>query len=139
PFLPESHERGSQMHIAGPNEIEIDISDEWQPASTLAAAAAAEFNLVASNQSDDDVIIETDEPSNSPAAELLEEIRFYIGQQMWEEAAAIIRKCAGMASQIPELPELTEQIEAAIASAAANSAPVSQPIPSQPAVSDHAA
>ena len=53
--------------------------------------------------SDLDVVVE-DEPASSPTSELLEEIRFYIGQQMWDEAAAVIRKCTGLA---PELGELT--------------------------------
>ena len=43
--------------------------------------------------------------------DLLEEIRFYVAQGMWEEAQAAIEKCAALAPGIPELAELREQIE----------------------------
>ena len=43
--------------------------------------------------------------------DLLEEIRFYISQQMWDEAYAAIEKCAGLAPGIPELDEFRQQIE----------------------------
>jgi tetratricopeptide (TPR) repeat protein len=43
--------------------------------------------------------------------DLLEEIRFYIAQGMWEEARAALEKCAALAPGIPELDELREQVE----------------------------
>jgi pilus assembly protein FimV len=43
--------------------------------------------------------------------DLLEEIRFYVAQGMWEEAQAAIEKCAVLAPGIPELVELREQVE----------------------------
>jgi tetratricopeptide (TPR) repeat protein len=44
--------------------------------------------------------------------DLLEEIRFYIAQGMWEEAQAGIDKCAVLAPGIPELEEFRQQVEA---------------------------
>src|ERR1700740_2797249 len=43
--------------------------------------------------------------------DLLEEIRFYVSQAMWEEAQAAIQKCAALAPGIPELEELRQQVE----------------------------
>ena len=43
--------------------------------------------------------------------DLLEEVRFYISQQMWDEAHAAIEKCATLAPGIPELDEFRQQIE----------------------------
>ena len=43
--------------------------------------------------------------------DLLEEIRFYISQEMWDEARAAIDKCATLAPGIPELDEFRQQIE----------------------------
>lgn len=46
-------------------------------------------------------------------ADLLEEIRFYVSQEMWEEAHAAIEKCAALAPGIPELEELRHQVDKA--------------------------
>ena len=43
--------------------------------------------------------------------DLLEEIRFYVSQGMWEEVQAGIEKCASLAPGIPELEELRQQLE----------------------------
>ncbi len=106
-------------------EVELDISDEWQPAMQATTTEELLSGLQTGEESADEVVVEPDEPANSPAAELLEEIRFYIGQQMWEEAAAVIEKCAALAPQLPDLPELKQQIAGAIASAQASPAEVS--------------
>ncbi len=89
---------------------EIDLSEEWQssltsepspvievtgrvPAATGPAAAA--------------------QPDATLITELLDEIRFYISQQMWEEAAAVADKCERVSPGLPELAALKEQIAAA--------------------------
>jgi tetratricopeptide (TPR) repeat protein len=113
--------------------VELDISDEWQPAFQ-ASADVPSSNLGAGNDGGLDVIVETDEPANSPTAEMLEEIRFYIGQQMWDEAAAVIRKCAGLAPELGELTGLQRQIEEALRSAQASSARDSESVLADPAI-----
>jgi tetratricopeptide (TPR) repeat protein len=99
------------------DEVELDISDEWEPAFQASVAAPGHSPETA-DTSDLDVVVE-DEPASSPTAELLEEIRFYIGQQMWDEAAAVIRKCASLAPELRELTELQQQIEGALRSSEA--------------------
>jgi tetratricopeptide (TPR) repeat protein len=69
---------------------EIDISEEWE---THAAAAA---------------------PVPS-AGELLDEIRFYISQGMWNEARAACERCQAIAPANPELAGLQSQVTAASA------------------------
>ena len=65
--------------------------------------------------------------------DLLEEIQFYISQDMWEEAQAAIEKCAVLAPGIPELDEFRARVEKSRSSAA--SAPevevVEEPPPAQ--------
>ena len=51
--------------------------------------------------------------------DLLEEIRFYISQSMWEEAASAIEKCEALASDLPEVQELRAKLEKGRESAAA--------------------
>ncbi len=43
--------------------------------------------------------------------DLLEEIRFYASQGLWEEAQSAIEKCAALVAGIPELDELRAQVE----------------------------
>jgi hypothetical protein len=72
-----------------------------------------------------EAVVEIDEAASSPIAELLEEIRFYVGQQMWEEAGAVLRRCQKIAPELRELTELKNQIAAGMAAGEAASPPVS--------------
>ncbi len=51
--------------------------------------------------------------------DLLEEIRFYISQSMWDEAVSAIEKCEALASDLPEVQELRAQLEKGRESSAA--------------------
>ncbi|HEX9119638.1 MAG TPA: tetratricopeptide repeat protein [Terriglobales bacterium] len=73
---------------------EIDISEEWE---THAAAPAVAAPV-------------------STAGELLDEIRFYISQGMWNEARAACERCQSIAPGNPDLAGLQSQVTAASAS-----------------------
>ncbi|MGE0405482.1 MAG: tetratricopeptide repeat protein, partial [Candidatus Korobacteraceae bacterium] len=105
---------GAEIVLAA-EKVELDISDEWQPLPQNEDKADASSIPELAMASDSDVLVEPDEPETSPAAEMLEEIRFYIGQQMWDEAAAVVRKCAALAPGLADLEELKKQIDAAAA------------------------
>ena len=72
---------------------EMDISEEWE---THAAAPGVAAPL----------------PS---AGELLDEIRFYISEGMWNEAHAACERCQTIAPGSPELAGLQSQVTAALA------------------------
>jgi tetratricopeptide (TPR) repeat protein len=99
--------------VAGPAPPPTDASQEWEemtavePPDHLASShflgrKAAEAARVG------DVV-----------GDLVEEIRFYIAQGMWEEAQAAIEKCAALAPGIPELDEFRKQVETSRAAAPA--------------------
>src|SRR5581483_11813127 len=89
---------------------EIDLSEEWQsslmsepsPVIEVTGRVLAATGPAAAAQPDATLI-----------TELLDEIRFYISQQMWEEAAAVADKCERVSPGLPELAALQEQIAAA--------------------------
>jgi tetratricopeptide (TPR) repeat protein len=80
---------------------EIDLSEEWEShAAAPAAVPAAELPVAAPVPS---------------AGELLDEIRFYISQGMWNEARAACERCQAIVPGDPELAGLQSQVTAASA------------------------
>ncbi len=74
--------------VAAPTQ-EIDLSHEWEGSTDVTEAAKTESHA----------------PAKADAAELVEEIKFYIEHAMWEEAETGVAKCA---AEFPKLPELTD-------------------------------
>ena len=70
---------------------EIDLSSEWEGMTDTATAAAA--------------------PPQS-ASEVADEVKFYLGQSMWAEAAQGITKLEGIAPGSPQIAALRAQLEA---------------------------
>jgi tetratricopeptide (TPR) repeat protein len=93
------------LQTAEQPQPQIDASEEWEamtavePPDQLASSHFTARQAAAAARPGDVV------------GDLLEEIRFYISQGMWEEAQAGIEKCAALAPGIPELGEFREQIE----------------------------
>ncbi|HVZ62003.1 MAG TPA: tetratricopeptide repeat protein [Terriglobales bacterium] len=83
------------------NSTEIDISEEWAPVPDVEQASPVPEPAAVAPLA----------PEAAPAQEMLEEIRFYISQQMWEEAAAVAERCTALGYNLPELAELSQQIE----------------------------
>jgi pilus assembly protein FimV len=82
---------------------EIDLSNEWEGMTDTAAAPA---------------------PAQS-ASDVADEVKFYLGQSMWAEAAQGITKLEGIAPGSPVIAALRTQLQAAQAAAAA-------PVPAAP-------
>jgi len=99
---------------------EIDLSAEWdvtveepsefavegpaaaqQPAPEFGVTPPGEFEVAPS----------TDSLPSSVAEDLLEEIQFYLSQQMWDEAGSAISRCEQTAPGAPGLAELKKQFE----------------------------
>jgi tetratricopeptide (TPR) repeat protein len=78
-------------------EQEIDLSDEWEAQATEPAA---------------EVVRQQPAPS---VADLLEEIRFYISQGMWNEARVACERCQKIAPGSREVAELEAKVSAALA------------------------
>ncbi len=87
---------------------EIDLSSEWE----AAVSEPEEMPVVAPA---DAGAAEAEEMEVHPSviADLLEEIRFYLGQGMLDEARSAIARCEKSAAASFELVELKEQLQAA--------------------------
>jgi tetratricopeptide (TPR) repeat protein len=86
------------------------------PVESIQTEAADAWEAMTSVEPPDQVAAVHAGPKKSAKAgdvvgDLLEEIRFYISQGMWEEAEAGIERCEALASGIPELAELQEHLE----------------------------
>jgi tetratricopeptide (TPR) repeat protein len=98
-------ERGSseQAELAEPAPPLPDASRAWEEMTAVEPPdhlASSHFGRKAAEARAGDVV-----------GDLVEEIRFYIAQGMWEEAQAAIEKCAALAPGIPELDEFRHQVE----------------------------
>jgi tetratricopeptide (TPR) repeat protein len=106
---------------------EIDLSEEWeavvdQPAAPEPAPASqsqpapAPPEIVVAEEPEFEVTAPEAHPSM--VADLLEEIRFYLAQSMWDEARSAIARCEQLAQPTTELIELKMQLESALAGGA---------------------
>ena len=101
---------------------EVDLSAEWEATVTEPEApapaeepAGLEFGVTPPAEFE----VAPTEAEPSVAADLLEEIRFYLSQSMWEEARSAISRCEQTAPDAPGLADLKQQLEAASATAPA--------------------
>ncbi|MGZ4789055.1 MAG: tetratricopeptide repeat protein [Terriglobales bacterium] len=114
---------------------EIDLSAEWEIAVEPPEAAAAEqtptageFAVAPATQFEvapgptEFEVAPTPEGQPSVVADLLEEIRFYLSQQMWDEARSAVSRCEQTSADAPGLAELKQELEAATAKAPAKEA-----------------
>ncbi len=116
--LPQSASAGNEpgsrepAELAEPAPPQTDASQEWEemiavePPDHLASSHFLGRKAAEAARAGDVV------------GDLLEEIRFYIAQGMWEEAQAAIEKCAAWAPGIPELEEFRQQVETSRSAAA---------------------
>jgi tetratricopeptide (TPR) repeat protein len=127
---------------AVPEAAEIDISNEWEemievepeeaPARALEVqsyqAIMADPAMATEVPLEPVVSIEPEQPDVSvQVADKVQEIRFYITQQMWEQAKAAILDLTELAPDAPEVTEFIAEISAGQAkgrSAAVEPAPV---------------
>jgi len=114
-------------------EAEIDLSSEWDDAITVEAdepAAEAAEPEVASAAGVHEV------PAADPSDETIEEIRFYLGHGMPEQAMAALARLQTMTSDQAKLAEIRAEVEAATAVPAEEELPVAEPVVEEAAASE---
>jgi tetratricopeptide (TPR) repeat protein len=124
---------GPPARAAAPEAAEIDISNEWEemievePEETPAPALevqsyqeiAAQPAMAAEVPLEPVVSIEPDQPDvAAQVADKIQEIHFYISQQMWDQAKAAILDLTEIAPDAPEVTELIAQVSKGQAKAA---------------------
>jgi tetratricopeptide (TPR) repeat protein len=111
-------------HAAAPEAAEIDISNEWEemievepeesPAPALEVQSYQEIvtePAVREVPLEPVVSIGPDQPDRSTqVADKVQEINFYISQQMWDQAKAAILDLTEIAPDAPEVTELIAQV-----------------------------
>jgi tetratricopeptide (TPR) repeat protein len=110
---------------AAPEAAEIDISNEWEemievepeesPAPALEVQSyqeiAAQPAMPAEVPLEPVVSIEPEQPDlSAQVADKIQEIHFYISQQMWDQAKAAILDLTEIAPDAPEVTELIAQV-----------------------------
>jgi tetratricopeptide (TPR) repeat protein len=84
---------------AGDGHQEIDISSEWESSLTQPVAESVAKSAGAGEQAE-------------AIAGLVEEVRFYLQHELWEEAEAAIAKFEAQYPDVPELRGFREQLKA---------------------------
>jgi tetratricopeptide (TPR) repeat protein len=129
---------------------EVDLSEEWESMMVVEEpAAVVEPQPVVSAQepvAEPELVSAVPAEEPAPVAEIqadtsvqdtVEEVRFYISQSMWSEAAAGVDKLAAMAPDHPEVEHFQRQILAAMV--AETPAPHAEPeslVSEQPALEE---
>lgn len=85
---------------------EVDLSAEWE-ATVEPAEQPAEFGVMPAGEFE----VAPAEVHPSVAADLLEEIQFYLSQAMWDEARSAVSRCEQTAPDAPGLAQLKQQLE----------------------------
>ncbi|HKW67203.1 MAG TPA: tetratricopeptide repeat protein, partial [Terriglobales bacterium] len=78
---------------------EIDISSEWESSLSAPVAEAVAKSAGAGERAE-------------AIASLVEEVKFYLQHELWEEAEAAIAKCEAQYPDVPELRGFREQLKA---------------------------
>ena len=129
-------------HAAAPEAAEIDISNEWEemievepeesPAPALEVQSyqeiLAEPAMPAEIPAEPVISIEPEQPDiSTQVADKIQEIRFYISQEMWDQAKAAILDLTELAPDAPEVTELIAQVskgQAGVTPVAVEAAPI---------------
>lgn len=118
PALPET----AEFTVVPAGEAhEIDLSSEWDAATTEilieppVEAKAKESQPVELPEE----VQEIEELGPSAISDLIEEVKFYLAQEMWEEARVAIQRCETLAPANSELVGLKQQLKSGLASEAA--------------------
>src|SRR5512146_172222 len=86
----ESAPAAAQAAVSGDGHQEMDISSEWESSLTQPVVDSVVKSAGAGERAE-------------AIASLVEEVKFYLQHQLWEEAEAAIAKCE---AQYPDVPEL---------------------------------
>ena len=85
--------------VAGDGHQEMDISSEWESSLTQPVVDSVVKSAGAGEQAE-------------AIASLVEEVKFYLQHELWEEAEAAIAKCEAQFPDVPELNGFREQLRA---------------------------
>ncbi len=121
----EPGSREQAVELAEPGPPQTDASQEWEEMTAVEPPDhLANSHFIGSKAAEA-------ARAGDVVGDLLEEIRFYSAQGMWEEAQAAVEKCAALAPGIPELEEFRRQVETSRSAAAA--APEVEVVEEEPA------
>ncbi|MGE5113443.1 MAG: tetratricopeptide repeat protein [Acidobacteriaceae bacterium] len=131
--LPKSAQptAGASLTMELPSEVEahaheLDLSDEWESITEVEAPSGAALVEAVSVETPELEQVSEPEPVAKAAevagpdtsiSDSIEEVRFYISQEMWGEAAAAVDKLATLAPDLPEVEQFQRQILAAMVAA----------------------
>ncbi|HEV2118342.1 MAG TPA: tetratricopeptide repeat protein [Terriglobales bacterium] len=102
----------------GNGHQEIDISGEWESSLTQPVAQSVAKSAGGGEQAE-------------AIASLVEEVKFYLQHELWEEAEAAIAKCEAQFPNVPELRGFREQLQARVRQARAKPR-ATAPVPAAP-------
>ncbi|HKT69317.1 MAG TPA: tetratricopeptide repeat protein, partial [Terriglobales bacterium] len=95
PAAPEAEPAG----VKAGDQQEIDISSEWESSLSAPVAESVAKSAGAGERAE-------------AIAGLVEEVKFYLQHELWEEAEAAIAKCEAQYPDVPELRAFREQLKA---------------------------
>jgi tetratricopeptide (TPR) repeat protein len=154
PVVEEGPPTTAEVELAA-HAREIDLSDEWEsmvevetpaPAPEPSSAQTVEPEPEPASEPEPVAVVGLElEPVAEIAApvepdtttrDTIEEVRFYISQEMWSEAAGAVDRLASLAPDIPEVAQLQRQILAAMVAESAKhpEPPVEVEPPAPPAI-----
>ncbi len=118
----ESTPAAAQAAVPGDGHQEMDISSEWESSLTQPVVDSVVKSAGAGERAE-------------AIASLVEEVKFYLQHQLWEEAEAAIAKCEVQYPDVPELHGFREQLRAHAANSKKKSAARPAPAPAAAAAS----
>ena len=118
----ESAPAAAQAAVPGDGHQEMDISSEWESSLTQPVVDSVVKSAGAGERAE-------------AIASLVEEVKFYLQHQLWEEAEAAIAKCEAQYPDVPELHGFREQLRAHAAISKKKSAARPAPAPAAAAAS----
>jgi tetratricopeptide (TPR) repeat protein len=122
PSAPEFAVADESAEPAAAATEEIDLSSEWDDAVTIEESPAAEVPA-----EEPATVVEPEPADDGRVNETVEEIRFYLGHGMPEQAMAGLAKLQTLTSDEAKIAEIRAEVEAAT-QAAEQQAPVQEPI-----------
>jgi tetratricopeptide (TPR) repeat protein len=130
PIFAVAHDSETPAEPAAATTEEIDLSSEWDDAITIEDTPAAEVDA------DEPAAEVEQEPADSGRVdETIDEIRFYLGHGMPEQAMAGLAKLQTLTSDQAKLAEIRAEVEAA-SQAAEQEAPAVEPVVEEITVDD---
>jgi pilus assembly protein FimV len=111
---------------------EIDVTSEWEGMLTVEAAPSADTTVPSAAAAASQEPVGETEPAPLPPAtpaEKIQEIQFYLDQEMWDLAKKAILDLTEIAPDAPEITDLISTVNAGLARAAAAQPAPPPPIP----------